>query len=88
MKDAGFHAVVADTVTGACAHGIVNDDRGERADGNAFAFQEIHLRDTLFQWAACKHVTERTALIGLRDRGSGISVRDIAPCPLPPDPFF
>src|SRR5690606_8367447 len=45
LVDAGFHAVVADSVPGRRAERIVDGDHGKRADRMAVAFNHVHLGD-------------------------------------------
>jgi hypothetical protein len=52
LVHAGHHAVVADAVAGAGAHGVVHGDHRERADDAALGLQLLELADALFQGAA------------------------------------
>ena len=59
LVDAGLHAVVADPVTGAREHRVVDRDDGQRADGVAALARGVHLRDLLVQRAARQLDAER-----------------------------
>ena len=52
LIDAGLHAVVADAMTGARAHRVVDDDDRQRAERIAALAQRVHLGDLLVERAA------------------------------------
>ena len=59
LVNAGLHAVVADAVTGARAHRVVDGDDGQRADGVAALAHGVHLGDFLAERAAGQQDAER-----------------------------
>ena len=59
LIDAGFHAVVADAVAGAGAHGVIDGDNGQRSDRVALTLDLVHLRDLLVEGAAGEGDAER-----------------------------
>ena len=65
LVDAGLHAVVADAMPGRRHQRIVDRGHGERADGEALALQQVHLRD-LFLERAAGQASRRTATSGRR----------------------
>ena len=59
LVDAGLHAVVADAMTGARAHRVVDHHHRQRADHVATLAQQVHLRDLLVERAAGQRDAER-----------------------------
>jgi hypothetical protein len=62
LEDARLHAVVADAVTGAGAHRVVDAHERERAEDVAVATHDVHLADLLFERAPLKGDAERVLL--------------------------
>ena len=62
LVDAGFHAIVADTVPGRGHHGIVDDDHGERRERVALRLERVELGDLLFERATGERHAERALL--------------------------
>ena len=62
LEHAPLHAVVADAVTGAGQHRVVDADHRERADRLAVLAQDVHLADLLVQRAAADLHAQRVAL--------------------------
>ena len=59
LIDAGLHAVVADAMTGARTHRVVDDDERQGAEGVAGLAQRVHLRDFLVERTAVEADAER-----------------------------
>jgi hypothetical protein len=62
LVNAGLHAVVADAVAGGRQQRIVDRGHRQRADGEALALQQVHLRDLLFERTAGERHAERRLL--------------------------
>ena len=62
LIDAGFHAIVADAMSGRGHHRIVDGDGGERAQDVTGGAQRVHLADFLVQRAARQSHAERRFL--------------------------
>jgi hypothetical protein len=69
LIDAGFHAVVADAMPSRRHQRIVDGGHGQRADREAFALQQVHLRDLFVERAARQGDAERRSL-----EGAGLAV--------------
>ena len=83
LVNATFHAVVADTVPGARAHGVVDHDQGQRADVVAAAFDQVHLGDLLAQRTAGDGDAERVvfkafAALVAHALGAGVGIALVA----------
>ena len=63
LINARLHAVIADAVAGAGAHGIVDGDDAQRADGVAVLLDHVHLGDLLFERAAGERDAENAVLV-------------------------
>ncbi len=64
LKDARFHAVVADAVTRAGRHGVVDGDERERREDVALLAHQVHLADFLAERAAAELDAQRVLLHG------------------------
>ncbi len=62
LVDAGFHAVVADTVPGGGNHGVVHHDHRQRADRDAFGLELLEFGNALFQRTARQRHAENRCL--------------------------
>ena len=69
LVDAGLHAVVADAMAGRRQQRIVDRRDRQRADGEALALQQVHLRDLFLERAAGQRDAERRLL-----EGAGLAV--------------
>src|SRR5215510_15642651 len=76
LKNARLHAVVADSMTGAGEHRIVDHYHRERPDRVAFTIELDHLRDFFVERTALEQDVKRIAIDGtvflVHARGTGI----------------
>src|SRR5207244_5675405 len=83
LRDAGFHAILADAVTGRGAHRIVDGDDRQRADRMAACLDQIHLGNFLLERASRKHDSEHAflelAVLLLEALRAGILALVVAP---------
>ena len=82
LVDAPLHAVVADAVARARAHGVVDDHEGKGADGVAALAHRVHLGDLLVERAAdqrdAQHVLRDGALLVANALRAGVPVALVA----------
>ena len=62
LIDAGFHAIVADPVTGTGAHRIIQGNHGQTAHGDTLRFEFMKLRNAFFQRTTRQQCTQFAAL--------------------------
>ena len=63
LKNASFHAVVADTVSGARTHGVIEHDHRQRRDRLTPLAQLVHFGNPFLERAARERNAERIALV-------------------------
>jgi len=78
LKDAGLHAVIADTMPRGGAHRVIDGHDGQRADGIAVTLDRVHLGDFLVKRAAGEFHAEHAGT-----EGASFSFRPVEQLSLP-----